>query len=178
MTSPRPPSSGRLPGAEPLYTDVLLDHARQPRHSERLALPTLSARADNPLCGDLVELELCVVDGRVTEVTDTRWDRIVTLYEMRMRLAPSRVVALNRAIAVGEAEGPQRGLDELRALEEAHRLDDYRFYAAATGEMLLRAGRAAEARGAFERAKAKARTPDEERWFGIRIAACELSKRA
>jgi len=69
MTSPRPSSSGRLPGAEPLYTDVLLDHAQKPRHSERLALPTLSARADNPLCGDLVELELCVVDGRVAEVS-------------------------------------------------------------------------------------------------------------
>jgi nitrogen fixation protein NifU and related proteins len=68
MTSP-PSSSGGLPGAESLYTGVLLDHARQPRHSARLALPTLSARADNPLCGDLVELDLCVVDGRVAEVS-------------------------------------------------------------------------------------------------------------
>lgn len=69
MTSPRRSTSGRPPGVEPLYTDVLLDHARHPRHSERLAAPTLSARADNALCGDIVELELGVVDGRVAEVS-------------------------------------------------------------------------------------------------------------
>lgn len=103
---------------------------------------------------------------------ETRWDRIVVLYETLMCLTPGPVVALNRAIAVGEAEGPDRGLDELRAIEEATRLDDYPFYAAARGEMLLRAGRAAEARVAFTQAQAKARTPDEERWFEHRLAAC------
>lgn len=102
----------------------------------------------------------------------TAWDRIVTLYDILMQLAPSPIVALNRAIAIGDARGPERGLDELRAIEGAPRLDDYPFYAAAMGEMLLRAGRSEEARLAFEKAAAKARTPDEERWFGLRVAAC------
>lgn len=115
-----------------------------------------------------IAYEHAVAPSRAT----TRWDRIVVLYDTLMCLSPGPVVALNRAIAVGESEGPERGLEELRAIGETARLDDYPFFAAATGEMLLRGGRPAEARDAFTKAKAHARTPDEERWFAQRLAAC------
>lgn len=122
-----------------------------------------------------VEAAIAYEHAVATSRADTRWDRIVILYDTLLQLTPSPVIALNRAIAVGEAEGPERGLEELAAVDEPSRLDRYPFYAAAEGEMLLRAGRAGDARAAFERAKAEARTPDEERWFGGRVTACETT---
>ncbi|MBX6351063.1 MAG: SUF system NifU family Fe-S cluster assembly protein [Clostridia bacterium] len=53
---------------EDLYQDVILEHYRSPRHKGRLARPTVSQRGDNPLCGDELELDLAVEDGRIRQV--------------------------------------------------------------------------------------------------------------
>ena len=85
--------------------------------------------------------------GIATAAADTRWDRIVALYDQLLGLAPSPTAQLARAVAVAEAEGPEAGLAALTGLDEAlphsHRLPAVR------GELLDRAGRSEEARGAY-----------------------------
>jgi RNA polymerase sigma-70 factor (ECF subfamily) len=93
-----------------------------------------------------------------------------------MRLAPSPVVALNRAIAVGQQEGPARGLEEIRAIEGGERLAKYPFHAAALGEFELRGGRPQVAREHFRAALALARNPMERRFLEQRVKACALSE--
>jgi predicted RNA polymerase sigma factor len=72
---------------------------------------------------------------------ETDWRRIVALYDALLRVRPSPVVELNRAIAIAQVEGPQRGLEELRTIADPERLAAYPFYPAALGELELRCGR-------------------------------------
>ena len=65
------------------------------------------------------------------------WRSIVSLYDTLMIIRPSPVVALNRAIALGQRYGPERGLAELRAIADSERLAKYPFYHAALGEAEL-----------------------------------------
>jgi RNA polymerase sigma-70 factor, ECF subfamily len=76
------------------------------------------------------------------------WPQIAALYGQLSRLTDSPVVELNRAVAVGEAEGPEAGL----AIVEAIDLDDYRYLHSTRAELLRRVGRVEEARIAYERA--------------------------
>jgi RNA polymerase sigma-70 factor (ECF subfamily) len=80
------------------------------------------------------------------------WRAIVVLYDELLRITASPVVALNRAVAIGRAYGAQRGLSALRAIAADPRLDEYQPYWAARADLLARAGDAAAARAAFERA--------------------------
>jgi RNA polymerase sigma-70 factor (ECF subfamily) len=82
------------------------------------------------------------------EATD--WGRIVALYDHLLTLAPTPVAALNRAIAVGERDGPAAALAALDALAGA--LDGYHLLHAARGDALDRLGRHDEAAAAFDRA--------------------------
>lgn len=83
-------------------------------------------------------------------VADTDWRQIVALYDQLVRLDPSPVVALNRAVAVAELYGPQVGLALIEPLGEA--LAGYRAYHAARADLLRRLGRTAQARAAYESA--------------------------
>lgn len=80
----------------------------------------------------------------------TRWDRIVALYDELLEHEPSAVVRLNRAVAVGEASGPVRMLEELDDLEPD--LGQYQHFHVARAEALARGARPVEARAAFARA--------------------------
>lgn len=106
------------------------------------------------------------------EATD--WESIVALYDTLLHLVPSPVVALNRAIAVAQHAGPDRGLAEIRAIPDVERLAGYPFYPAALGELELRRGRCAAARQHFKAALSLARNPTERRFFNHRIAACAM----
>jgi len=90
-----------------------------------------------------------------------------------MTIRPSPVVALNRAIAVAQNEGPERGLEEIRSITDRYRLATYPFYHAALGEFELRSGKHEIARGHFRTALALARNPTEQRFLEQRVAACE-----
>jgi RNA polymerase sigma-70 factor (ECF subfamily) len=98
---------------------------------------------------------------------DRDWLQIATLYAQLALLDRSPVVALNHAIAVGEAEGPAAGLELLDALE----LPGYRYMHSARGELLRRLGRAAEAREEYRRAAALTDDDAERRLFERRLAA-------
>jgi RNA polymerase sigma-70 factor (ECF subfamily) len=99
------------------------------------------------------------------EVTD--WAQILALYDQLLSVMPTPVVALNRAIAVAEVEGPDAGLTALDAI--AADLDDYHLLHAARGTILRRLGRRDAARAAFERAAQLAATEADRLFLAEQI---------
>jgi RNA polymerase sigma-70 factor (ECF subfamily) len=97
-------------------------------------------------------------DAATFERTD--WSQIVALYDQLLEVAPTPVVALNRAIAIGEVQGPAAAL----ALVDELELDNYHPFHATRADLLHRLGRSGEAAAAYERAAAMAPT-DAERDF-------------
>ena len=97
-------------------------------------------------------------DAACVEQTD--WPQLVALYDHLLVLAPTPVVALNRAIAVGEVEGPAAALVIVDELD----LEHYYAFHATRADLLRRLGREAESAAAYERAAAMAPT-DAEREF-------------
>jgi len=84
------------------------------------------------------------------DMRDTDWSQVVALYDQLVRLDPSPVVALNRAVAVAELDGPEVALASVDRLADA--LDGYRAYHAARADLLRRLGRSRESRAAYDRA--------------------------
>ncbi len=103
-----------------------------------------------------------------------RWPRVARLYEMLEALHPTPVVTLNRAVAVGRAEGAAAGLALLDALagdpRTAQKLADYQPYYAARADLLRAAGRGDEAAAAYRRAIELAAGPAERRFLEARLA--------
>jgi len=120
-----------------------------------------------------VEAAIAWVHATAGRTEDTDWGQIVLLYEMLMKIRPSPVVALNRAIAVGQYEGAARGLEEIRAIADSDRLASYPFYFAALGEFELRNGRYETAQEQFRTALALARSPMEREFLARRIDGCK-----
>jgi RNA polymerase sigma-70 factor (ECF subfamily) len=102
----------------------------------------------------------------------TDWPAIRRLYDLLLRLRPSPVVALNRAIAIGMAEGPEAGLQALATIPDRARLARQPFLAAAVAEFELRRGRPARAAEALRAALLLARNPAEEAVLARKLAAC------
>src|SRR5499433_1950064 len=94
--------------------------------NEGLQLLDLSARGSQ-LTSYHVEAAIAAVHARAKCVEDTDWEAIVSLYDVLMTTQPSPIVALNRAIAVAQSEGPQRGLEEINAIAGKERLASYPF---------------------------------------------------
>lgn len=92
---------------------------------------------------------------------DTDWTRIASLYQDLMRLTPSPVVELNRAVAVGMAFGPAAGLEVVDRLSSDRALDGYHLLPAVRGDLLGKLGRNDEARDEFERAASLTRNARE-----------------
>jgi predicted RNA polymerase sigma factor len=102
----------------------------------------------------VVQAAVAAVHARARTADDTDWPAIAGLYEVLVRLTPNPVVELNRAVAVGRAYGPERGLAIVDAIAPA--LGDYHLLPSVRGDLLARLGRAAEAREEFRRAAALA----------------------
>lgn len=100
-------------------------------------------------------------DGRRTD-----WAQVLALYDQLMAIAPSPVVALNRAVAVAEVEGPAAGLAEVEGLE----LDGYYVLHAVRADLLARLGRAQEAGQAYERAAELTHNAGEQAFLRARRA--------
>ena len=119
-----------------------------------------------------VEAAIAAVHASAARLEDTHWTTIVGLYDTLMRIRPSPVVALNRALAIAERDGPERGLIELRAIVDRERMADYPFYAAALGELERKRGRLDVAAQHFAVALGLARNPMERRFLERRLAMC------
>jgi RNA polymerase sigma factor (sigma-70 family) len=120
-----------------------------------------------------VEAVIASIHATARRTEETDWAKIVSLYDTLMTIRPSPVVALNRAIAIAQHEGPKRGLEEIHAIASSGRLATYPFYHAALGEFEFRSGRSEMAREHFRRALALARNPMERQFFEQRIGVCE-----
>jgi RNA polymerase sigma factor (sigma-70 family) len=123
-----------------------------------------------------LEAAIASVHARAMRTEDTDWRTIVSLYNTLMTINPSAVVALNRAIAVAQCDGPERGLAEIHAIAGSDRLASYPFYSAALGELELRSGRWQIAQDHFRKAVALARNPIERRFLEQRVDACEKNR--
>jgi predicted RNA polymerase sigma factor len=125
------------------------------------------------LTGYHVEAGIAALHAAAESVEQTRWDEIVGMYDVLMRIAPSPIVALNRAMAIAQADGPGPGLEAIRAIKSTERLASYPFYEAALGELELRLGHAKRAQEHFRAAETLARNEGERKFLGRRIAECE-----
>jgi RNA polymerase sigma-70 factor (ECF subfamily) len=131
------------------------------------------AATGNELSEYHVEAAIAWAHCSAPRVADTDWAAIVSLYDLLMKIRPSPVVALQRAIALAEQHGPRAGLDAIAAIADRDRLASYPFYEAALGELELRCGRAIVARDHFRSAMELARNPNERRFFEQRVGACD-----
>jgi len=139
---------------------------------EGLKLLELSA-AGSELSEYHVEAAIASIHATSRRTEETDWKTIVSLYDTLMAIHPSPIVALNRAIAIAQKEGPERGLAELRSIAGLDRLATYPFYAAALGELEFSRGNRRVARGHFQAALHLARNPMERRFLNQRVHACE-----
>ncbi|SNT06361.1 RNA polymerase, sigma subunit, ECF family [Actinomadura meyerae] len=102
---------------------------------------------------------------------DTDWAQIASLYDILANVAPSPVVELNRAVAVGHAHGPEKGLELADALLDEPSLRGYHLLPGVRGDLLERLGRREEAREQFERAAELTRNAPERAVLLARAAA-------
>jgi len=109
-----------------------------------------------------LQAELAACHARARKPEDTDWPRIVALYDALAQVMPSPVVALNRAVAVGMAFGPQAGLDLADELSSNPALANYHWLPSVRGDLLAKLGRHAEARAEFERAAGMTRNAREQ----------------
>jgi RNA polymerase sigma-70 factor (ECF subfamily) len=116
-----------------------------------------------------VEAAIACVHTSAPSLEETDWATLVSLYDKLMAIRPSPVVALNRAIAISRREGPQRGMEEIRAIQNLERLANYPFYHAAIGEFESEQGHLGEARKHFTAALERARNPMERAFFERRM---------
>ena len=112
----------------------------------------------------------CHARAATAEVTD--WDRIAGLYALLAQLAPSPVVDLNRAVAIGMARGPAAGLEIVDALLDEPALRAYHLLPSVRGDLLLKLGRRTEAAAEFERALGLARNSRDKAFLQKRLSDC------
>ena len=103
---------------------------------------------------------------------DTDWEDIVALYDALAQLMPSPVVELNRAVAVGMADGPAAALDLVDSLRSEPALSEYHLLPAVRGDLLDKLGRKDEARTEFQRAASLTHNTGERAALLERMAAC------
>jgi len=120
-----------------------------------------------------IEAAIAAAHACARRMEETDWKTIVSLYDTLMTINPTPIVALNRAIAVAQLDGPEVGLREISAITDRDRLASYPFYPATMGELELRRGQRVIAREHFRAALALARNKPERQFFQLRISACE-----
>jgi RNA polymerase sigma-70 factor (ECF subfamily) len=115
----------------------------------------------------VLQAAIAAEHGRAADPAATDWRRIAALYAELMAVAPSPVVALNRAVAVAMAAGPAAGLPLVDELAES--LDDYHLWHSARADLLRRLGRRADAAAAYSRALELALNPVEREFLAGRL---------
>ncbi|WP_458765239.1 RNA polymerase sigma factor [Cupriavidus basilensis] len=112
-----------------------------------------------------LQAALAACHARATAAADTDWAQIAAIYDALSEVAPSPVVELNRAVAVGMAFGPEAGLELVNALLTESSLAKYHLLPSVRGDLLYKLGRFAEARAEFERAAGMTRNTREREFL-------------
>ena len=123
----------------------------------------LRHRRHSPPGQYLLQAAINAVHTDAATVQQTDWSQIVALYDQLLAVSPTPVVALNRAIAIGEVQGPAAALSLVNELD----LGDYYPFHATRADLLRRLGRAGEAAAAYERAAALAPTKAEREFLRL-----------
>src|SRR5262245_31881508 len=127
----------------------------------------LSSRRFGPYT---LQAAIAAVHAEAAEAVATDWAQIVGLYDLLMRVEPSPVVELNRAVASAMRDGPEAGLALIDAVLVRGDLSDYRVAHAARADMCRRLGRTADARTSYERALTLTEQEPERRFLEARLA--------
>jgi RNA polymerase sigma-70 factor (ECF subfamily) len=116
---------------------------------------------------------IAAVHAEAPTAADTDWEQIVGLYDVLLRIEPSPVVELNRAVAVAMRDGPAAGLALIDAILARGDLDDYYLAHSARADLCRRLGKTAEARQSYIRARELTRQASERRFLDQRLAELE-----
>jgi len=119
-----------------------------------------------------LQAAIAACHARAARADETDWPRIVALYDALARVAPSPVVALNRAVAVGMAFGPAAALELVDAMRGESSLRTYQWLPSVRGDLLTKLGRRDEACAEFARAASLTRNARERAHLEERIRAC------
>ncbi len=130
------------------------------------------ARAGRPWGPYALQGAIAACHARARRAEDTDWQHIVALYDALLQVAPSPVVALNRAVAVGMADGPAAALALVDALGADPALRDYHWLPSVRGDLLAKLGRNGEACAQFELAATLTRNAQEQALLRARAADC------
>jgi RNA polymerase sigma-70 factor (ECF subfamily) len=131
----------------------------------RVLETAVGARAAGPY---QLQAAIASLHARAPRAEDTDWPQIAALYTVLLRLQPSPVVALNRAVAIAMADGPNAALPLVDAL--ADDLEGYHLFHAARADLLRRLDRGDEAAAAYRRALALATNPQERAFLEGRLS--------
>jgi len=119
-----------------------------------------------------LQAAIAACHARARAPAETDWPRMAALYDALAQLAPSPVVELNRAVAVGMAFGPAAGLELVDALRADPSLKTYHLLPSVRGDLLAKLGRSDEARAEFEHAASLTQNARERELLLERAAAC------
>jgi RNA polymerase sigma-70 factor (ECF subfamily) len=125
-----------------------------------------------------VQAAIAACHSDATDVADTDWAEIASLYELLAEVVPSPVVALNRAVAIAMARGLDAGLAIVDELEMTGELAGYHLLYAARADLLRRLGRLGEAADAYRQALELAGSDAERRFLSKRLAEVGEPERA
>jgi len=136
--------------------------------SEGLAL--LKKALDSRRFGSYtLQASIAAVHAEAESVASTDWRQIVALYDRLLRIQPSPVVQLNRAVAIAMCDGPEAGLAQIDALLDHGELANYYLAHSARADMYRRLGRTSEARSSYEKALALTQQEPERQFLQERI---------
>jgi RNA polymerase sigma-70 factor (ECF subfamily) len=116
-----------------------------------------------------LQAAIVAVHAEAESTATTDWRQIVALYDRLVRIQPSPVVQLNRAVAIAERDGPEAGLRHIDAVLETGELANYYLAHSARAEMCRRLGRTVEARSSYEKALALTQQEPERQFLQERI---------
>ena len=131
-----------------------------------LAEKALSSRRFGPYT---LQAAIAAVHAEAETAGATDWQQIVALYDQLVRIQPSPVVHLNRAVAIAMRDGPEAGLAHIDAILEKGELANYYLAHSARADMCRRLGRTAEARSSYEKALALTQQEPERQFLQERL---------
>jgi RNA polymerase sigma-70 factor, ECF subfamily len=117
-----------------------------------------------------IQAAIAAVHAEATSAALTDWNEIVGLYDVLLRMTPSPVIELNRAVAVAMRDGYETGLSIIDSIFRRGDLRDYRFAHAARAELCRRLGRVDEARASYHQALALTKQEPERRLIERRLS--------
>ncbi len=118
-----------------------------------------------------LQAAIAAVHAEASQAQQTDWPQIVGLYDVLLRIEPSPVVALNRAVAIAMRDGPEAGLALMEPLMNAEALRHYHLAHAAKADLCRRLGRFADARTAYQQALALTKQEPEKRFLTMKLTS-------